>query len=396
MDLDAALAATEPSTQPRAAHPKGWEPGYTTAGTTATGVYVAPEDQHPDEAMIVRGMGLDPDDWAIVGNVNVRRWQTYDERWLRYYKCDVVRRRAGDRPDVNALCKLAASRKVTRPKPRTDDGWVSFVSLNDWQIGKGEGGGTPATVDFLMERFARLEDLWKRDKPAVIYLGNTGDLSEAVTGHYPSQAFTVDLDQREQDRVARRLVFRVADIAARCAPRVILSGVPCNHGENRGPSGKMQTRVTDNKSLTYVENVAEAMAMNPDAYGHVEFEYADDSGVLVADLAGVTTGLTHGHQFDRGSGTSMSKVVNWWTGQIKGLRPVSAAVLLMTAHKHHFEVSEEIGRTAMIAPACDGGSGWWTNMTGQESPRGLLTVKVGTGIGNPLEGQRCWDDLKVL
>lgn len=379
---------------PRAAHPRGWEPGYEQSGTTATGTAVFADDIDPQDREIIAGFGLDPETWAIVGNVNCRRWQTYDERWLRYYKCDLVRRvPATDRADVDALCKLASSRKLKRPAARTETGWVSFAALNDWQIGKGEGGGTTRTVDFLLERLARLEDQWRRDKPATIFLGNEGDLSEAVTGHYASQAFTVDLDQREQDRLVRRLLFQFVETAARRAPKVIVSGVACNHGENRGPSGKSQTRPSDNRSLTYVENVAEMCAMNPDAFGHVEFQYAP-STVLVSEMAGVSVAHTHGHIF--GSGSPMASTMKWWTGQAMGMQPAAAATVLMTAHRHHAQFSEETGRTVFMWPACDGGSQWFTDSTGKSSPRGLGTVKIGTGIGDPLNGERCWDDLRIL
>jgi len=393
-DLLADALSYGASPSARAAHPKGWEPGYEQSGNTATGSAVFPDGDDPDSLAIIAGFGLNPDDWAIVGNVNCRRWQTYDERWLRYYKCDLVRRTpATDRADVDALCKLAASRKPRRPHQRSDMGWASFAALNDWQIGKGEGGGTTRTVDFLLERLARLDDMWKRDKPSCIFLGNEGDLSEAVTGHYASQAFTVDLDQREQDRVVRRLLFQFVETAARRAPKVVVSGVACNHGENRGPAGKAQTRPSDNRSLTYVENVAEMCAMNPDAFGHVEFLYAPDT-VLVCDIAGISTVHTHGHIF--GSGQPMTSTVKWWTGQVMGLRPAAAATVLVTAHRHHAQVSEELGRTVFMAPACDGGSQWFTDATGKSSPRGLLTFKIGAGIGDPLEGERCWDDLRIL
>lgn len=377
----------------RAAHPAGWEPGYEQNGDTAVGTAQFGDDGDPDSHDLVAGFGLNPDEWAVVGSVNCRRWQGYDGRWLRYFKADLVRRTPGDGPDVDALCKVAASRKFKRPPARPTDGWVSFVSMNDWQIGKGEGGGTPATVEWLRERFARLDDMWRLEKPAAIHLGNTGDLSEAVAGHYPSQAFTVDLDQREQDRVARRLVMSLAEIAARRAPVVTVSGVPCNHGQNRNGSGKMQTRVTDNKSLTYVENVQEAMASNPDVFGHVDFLYPPDE-TLVTELAGVPVALNHGHSF--GGGTALAAANKWWAGQIVGMMPAAAAVMLLTAHRHHFTVSEESGRTVMLAPACDGGSGWYTRTTGASSPRGLLTVKIGAGIGDPTAGERCWDDVKIL
>lgn len=382
---------------PRATHPKGWEPGYEKAGNTATGSAVFADDEDPDSLAIIAGFGLDPAEWAIVGNVNCRRWQTYDERWLRYYKCDLTRRTtAEDRADITALCKLASSRKGKPAPARTDTGWVSFAALNDWQVGKSDSGsGTEQTVDYLLERLAMLDEMWKRDKPSCIFLGNEGDLSEGVTGHYASQAFTVDLDQREQDRVVRRLLFQFVETAARRAPKVVLTGVACNHGENRGPAGKAQTRPSDNRSLTYVENIAEMCAQNPDAFGHVEFLYAPDT-ILVADMAGISTVHTHGHIFDRGGGAPMTKSQAWWNGQITGMRPAAAATVMVTAHRHHFQMSEETGRTVFMAPACDGGSQWFTDATGKSSPRGLLTFKLGTGIGDPLDDQRCWDDLRIL
>jgi len=169
--------------------------------------------------------------------------------------------------------------------------------------------------------------------------------------------------------------------------------VACNHGENRNGSGKMHTRPSDNRTLTYVENIAEVCAQNPDAFGHVEFVVARDT-VLSLDIAGVPTVNTHGHLFD--GGAPMTAAMKWWTGQIVGMREAAAAVVLFTAHRHHFQVSEETGRTVVMAPACDGGSQWFTDRTGKSSPRGLLTLSMGKAIGDPLEGERCWDDLRVL
>jgi len=44
----------------------------------------------------------------------------------------------------------------------------------------------------------------------------------------------------------------------------------------------------------------------------------------------------------------------------------------------------------MQAPAMDGGSSWWTDMSGQNSPAGLLTLGIGTGYG-----PRGWGDLHI-
>lgn len=394
-DVDDALTLTNArqAEQPRASHPKGWEPHVIEHGHTAEAVS-QPMEGDPSERDLIVAWGMDPDEWAIVGDVQVRRWQTYDERWLRYFKASLCRRtpRAAG-ADVAELVKLATSRKFTAPRGRTDDGWASVACLSDWQIGKGEGGGTAATVAGLRARLAALDDLWKRTKPPQIVLNGLGDMTEAVTGHYAAQAFTVDLDQREQDRVARSLLYSFVETAARRAPKVTVTGVACNHGESRNGSGRMHTRPSDNRTLTYVENVAEVCAQNPDAFGHVEFVVARDT-ILALDIAGIPTTNTHGHLFE--SGAPMAAAQKWWAGQIVGLQAAAAGLVLFTAHRHHFQVSEESGRTVVMAPACDGGSQWFTDRTGKSSPRGLLSLSLGAGIGNPLEGERCWDDLRVL
>ncbi|MBK7048279.1 MAG: hypothetical protein IPH48_17630 [bacterium] len=103
----------------------------------------------------------------------------------------------------------------------------------------------------------------------------------------------------------------------------------------------------------------------------------------------MNVGMTHGHQV-RGSGSAAAKVEKWWQGQIMGTQPVAAADLLMTAHLHHLQLSEETGRTVIIAPAIDGGSYWYTSATGRSSPRGMLTLTVGDAH------HRGWGDLEVI
>jgi len=42
-------------------------------------------------------------------------------------------------------------------------------------------------------------------------------------------------------------------------------------------------------------------------------------------------------------------------------------------------------------PAMDGGSGWWTDKTGQSSPPGMVTYLAGADCG-----PRGWSDLAIL
>src|SRR5699024_11240445 len=120
-------------------------------------------------------------------------------------------------------------------------------------------------------------------------------------------------------------------------------------------------------SHVIVEGGEEACNANHDRYGAVDFAYAHDL-TMVIDVCGVNVGLTHGHQIRGGSQqAAVAKVGKWWQGQIMGTQPVAKADILLTSHLHHLSISEETGRTIIIAPALDGGSYWFTSATGRSS-----------------------------
>lgn len=377
---------------PPAKHPTGWEPYVEQNGDKAVGIS-QPFATSPDERAIISAWDLDPDEWQIVGEMNVRRWQQEPGGdWLKYFKANLIRRLKSDRVDVDELLKIAERKKPAKSSAIILDNPAFVVSLNDWQIGKGEGGGTPATVDRIILAITntrlRLKEMERlKRRPSRVILANTGDLVEAVSGHYPSQAFTVDLNGREQLRVARRLLFRFVDELVSDGYPVTVTAVPCNHGENRNASGKAQTTPDDNASLTIVEGIEEACAANPARYEFVDFAYAKDL-TLVVDAAGVNLGLTHGHQV-RGSGAGSTTIEKWWQGQIMGCQPIASADILLTAHRHHFQISEETGRTVILAPAMDGGSYWFTSATGKNSLPGMLTLTIGEGHA------RGWGDMHI-
>lgn len=395
------LLANQERDQPTAkviAHPAGWVPSVRTEGNTAVAVSAPTlNPATPDEAELIRGWHLDPDEWMIDGDLLANRWEQKPggDHWLHQYKAHLVRRTAGVTLDVDELVKMAGRKAPAKPTAAdTADHPALVVSINDWQIGKGEGGGSTATVDRIVASIAgvraRCRELARLGRrPSSVVLANTGDLVEQVTGHYASQAFTVDLNLREQCRVARRLLFRFVDELVTDGYPVLVTASACNHGENRGAGGKHQTTPDDNLSLTIVEGIEEACAVNPERYSGVTFAYAKDL-TMVVDIAGVNVGLTHGHQIRGGGGGAADKVARWWTGQVMGCQPIATADILLTAHLHHLNVSEESGRTVIIAPAIDGGSYWFTSATGKSSPPGMLTFTV--GAVHP----RGWSDLAVV
>ncbi|MFZ9162692.1 MAG: hypothetical protein ACO21Q_08705, partial [Burkholderiaceae bacterium] len=278
--------------KPRRSHPQGWEPGVAWNGSEGT-LTTPPLEADPTAgvwAELVADWGLDPLATEVVeGSVQVRAWDTHDGRRLRYYRATLRARTPDfDRPDIDALCRLVERRRPVKPlkgPERPDRALV--VLLADWQLGKsGEAnGGTPETVERICRSLdalpGRIRELHKAGRPVeAVYLIGLGDLVEQCTGHYPSQTFNVDLDRREQMRLARRLILRAVDNLTGKIPRIVLAAVPGNHGENR-LNGKAFTRSTDNDDLAVVEQVAEILAANPDRYGAVSTVLADGNNLVL-------------------------------------------------------------------------------------------------------------------
>lgn len=395
----AAEEAAKP--RPKLTHPKGWEPGVAWNGAAGT-LTTAPLEHEPGAALwveLIADWGLDPATTEVVpGSVQIRAWDANvgggEIKRLRYYRAQIrARSDVIERADIDLLCKLAERKKAVAPKDYTI-GTTLVVLFSDWQIGKGEGGGTPAATERITSAIDRIPERIKELRKMgriidVVVFACMGDMIEQCSGNYPSQAFTVDLDRREQMTLVRRLLLRAIEAVLKLVSKIVMCAVPGNHGENRNGSGKAYTRVTDNDDLAVVEQVGEVLAANPDRYGHVSVVVADGYN-LVLDVGGVPVGFTHGYKAGGGA-NAQAKQESWLKGQALGRRPIADAQILFTGHYHHFSSSEATGRTWMQTPAMDGGSEWWTESTGQDSPPGMLTVCVGEAYG-----RRGWGDLSII
>jgi hypothetical protein len=58
---------------------------------------------------------------------------------------------------------------------------------------------------------------------------------------------------------------------------------------------------------------------------------------------------------------------------------VGDADVLLTAHYHHYKVSQVGPRLWVQIPAMDGGSPWWRDRAGLESPTGIVSFVMGEG-----------------
>ena len=359
-----------------------------TKGTLTTGTLDAEPKSWDD---LITDWGLDPSEVQVVpGSVQIRAWDANvgagEIRRLRYYRAQLERRTGPgvDAEDLAEIKKALLRRKPSKARAASLSQGTRVVLLSDWQIGKADGDGLVGSVDRIV---AGLEGAARSAKGAErIVLAGMGDIIEQCAGHYPGQAFTVELDRREQMRVARRLILRAVDLFAPLAP-VDVVAVPGNHGENR-LNGKAFTRTSDNDDVAVFEQVADIVGSS-ERYPDVRFGFPPESDATTVTLdIGPGIALNHGHNLSNGS-TGQQKANTWWKGQMAGHRPAGDCDILITGHYHHFVCYEGSGRTWFQCPAMDGGSTWWEDKTGNTSPPGMLSFTVGD------YGARPWGDLAL-
>ena len=301
----------------------------------------------------------------------------------------VIRDRQVSAADLEDLVKLVKRAKAARKPKAALKPRALVVAYADAQVGKvGSRGGTQELLERVYDKFDKLEDHAKSLGCETAVLADCGDCVESFE-NVAGQAFTNDLSFPEQLRVARRLYTDVAMRLAKLHSRLVCLGVPSNHGQWR--RGKdILGRPGDDYGLETLIAVSDAFAMNPDAFGHVEFKIPDMwHESLAIDLYGTVLAVSHGHQVNRPEG-----IPRWWADQVHGGQPSYDADILLTGHFHHARMqpsgrSPHTGRQRMWfqAPTLDNGSDWYRHRAGSDSDPGLMTFTVDA------DG---WDNLKIL
>lgn len=386
----------------RATHPKGWEPGFEWDGRK--GVIVGDPSgvsQPPQFESLLRelceAVGLDPGDYQIVGDIQVRRWQqTPGDDYLYYHRATISRCSADSGPDVDVeqLAAAVSKRKPRRQNLQSDPANASaglVVGMADWQAGKTDGDGVQGLMDRLDDMVGLVEDRWRNLRKLGVPLGTLypcylGDLFEGCSGHYAQQQFRTALNIRDQRKLIRWGIDHALDRWSKLAPQVAVKVVGGNHGEER-EAGKSHTDFADNKDVAVVEDVAFAYSKQSERYGHVSFAIPSSDLTLTFDHDGLIVGLAHGHQAGFGSGDPRAKIHGWWRGQMDGQQAIGDADVLVTGHYHHPWMIRRGARTHFGCPALDGGSDWFKAATGQHAPAGTLSFVV-EGSG--------WSGLELL
>lgn len=375
-------------------HPEGWSPGLTFDGQTGT-LTSPPTDTNPDwDGLIAQYLpkGWDSSQYEIdPDSVRFTAWDGWgrDEqgddatsRTQYSFRAKVIPKR--DAPDLRELVGLVRRHKPRKTSQTSDHAFV--VCWADWQVGKDDGDGTRGTMKRLAEMVGKVEDRIRTLKPSTLVVAGLGDLGESCAGHYNQQTFRVELNEREQRVVIRNAIVQALKSWAPKVPELLVLPVGGNHGEVRN-DGQSFTDFADNRDVAVFEDAALIFAENPDAFGHIRFHIPSAELTQTVEVSGTRIGLLHGHQARRG-GTPEQRIENWWKGQMMGKAAIGDADVIASGHYHHF-IAKEIsaGRHWFQAPALDGGSEWWTNVTGSHSTPGTLTFTVSDGR---------WANLAVL
>lgn len=336
---------------------------------------------------------LDPTKYEVVGNsMRVNVWEMGDgeggKQKMFQYRADLRligdSDDAKDREDIDAILNSFKDFKTPKlPKHRVDVGIDNafIVALADWQIGKKDGDGVIGTVEALKASFVAVRDraleLQKTMRLETLVISTMGDMSEGCESNYATQAFTVELNQREQNRITRRLLIAAITTLAPYFKKVIVTGVPGNHGENRGAAGKVFTTPGDNRDVEILE-IAQEVISAQDGFKHVEFIIPNEELIVVLDTCGKRLAFTHMHQVKGSGGDPQAKAKKWWTQQSFAGTPVGSADILVSAHFHHLSYIDHGPKIQIQCPAMDGGSEWFRELTGTRSASGTLTFTVNT------------------
>lgn len=354
-----------------------WKAGVVWSGDEGTITTSAmPADEAPNWDAVLKLWGLDPDKFSVVEPVLFNAWGNPDTGLNRQWKGKVIQKVQDHSIELKQLQNEIKKHKPSKTKQSYGEG-VFCVVLSDWQIAKPDGDGLRGTVQRIIKGIddveLRVKELRRLKRPLheLIVLW-TGDSVEGCVGHYAQQTFGVELDRRDQVKVARRLLRDSLIRWSKLFSSVRVVAVGGNHGENRNNSGKSFTTLNDNDDLAIVEQVAEIFEVNKECYGHIKFAIPKDRLSITIDAAGWVLGLTHGH-VAKTSGTAEQKVRRWLERQALGKQFVGGSDVLVSGHYHHFRAADWGGCFWLQAPTLDGGSVWWEQVSGERSQTGILT-----------------------
>jgi predicted phosphodiesterase len=229
----------------------------------------------------------------------------------------------------------------------------------------------------------RVEEVYCAVVPETHTFTLANDLLTGNCGFYPSQPFLTELDRRQQTRVVRRAITEIVRAAATIAPKVTVTAVGGNHGENR-QNNKRHTGFGDNDDVAVFEQVAEIFNASP--HDNIAFYIPNERLAVALNIHNNIIAWTHGH-LAKPQANAAQALWNWWKENTMGryYPAVADANILVAGHFHHFNVKEQEGRTVFVCPSLTAVGDWFSNERGVQTVPGTLSFVVNESGWNSVE-----------
>lgn len=336
-----------------------------------------------DWSDIFRRFNLDPEAFEVAGDtVRMSTWQQSkalengdrDIVNLYSYRAQFRRKVAGELDIAEIVASLRSWKPAKHTMPVGEPS-AFFFGAADWQLGKGEGEGTPGTTARVLAAYDSAADRIRALREQGVTLNelvfaNMGDATEAVAGHYPSQTYEVDLNLRGQLKTAIELTLAGLKLLAPMFEKVTYTVALCNHGQWQRAGGKAITDDSDNSS-GHLGDILKMIAGLTPGLSHVEFVVPHNEMITTGTFAGVPVAMAHGHKVSGVEETWLAKQSSWLQ-TTKEFRPE----LWVTAHRHTAKVEDYGPYHRVQCATVDPGSKSFRDGTGKWSTRGTTTFVV--------------------
>ena len=381
-------------TKKKIKHPKGFEPSAKFNQATKSGEIVSQPQKSNNvdwKEQLENYFGKDAYKYKVLENqAEIRYWDMAGSppQRLYYFKAKIVssEKYMPDEDFKKLLASAGRLKKKTTKKP-VKDSKTFCIALSDFQIGKeGTEEAIERFIDYIPKIKAHVKQIQKIEPLEQVLFAGLGDLVESCSNHYNMQEFSTILDERSQQKVARRMIYTLIKEIMPLFRKGLVCFIGGNHGENR-KNGKAYTTFADNKDVMLAEELQEIFKESP-AYNKIlDFIIPDNELHLTIEVSDVAILLLHGHQM-KGAGNSQAKARKWLSDQAFSRNATADADIVLHGHYHFFSAYESSDRLILQAPTLDSGSEWFENTKGDKSRAGMLTFVIG--------GKEKWDNIKVI
>jgi predicted phosphodiesterase len=381
-------------TKKKVKHPKGFEPSASFNQATRSGEIVSQPQKSNNvdwKEQLESYFGKDAHKYKVLENqAEIRYWDMAGNppQRLYYFKAKIVssEQYMPDEDFKKLLASAGKLKKKTTKKP-VKDSKTFCIALADFQIGKeGTEEAIERFIDYIPKIKAQIKQIQKVEQLDQVLFAGLGDLVESCSNHYNMQEFSTIMDERSQQKVARRMIYTLIKEIMPLFSKGLVCFIGGNHGENR-KNGKAYTTFADNKDVMLAEELQEIFQESADYKKSLDFIIPDSELFMTIEISNTVLLLLHGHQM-RGAGNSQAKARKWLSDQAFSRNATADADIVLHGHYHFFSAYESSDRLILQAPTLDSGSEWFENTKGDRSRAGMLTFVIG--------GSEKWDYIKVI